>query len=256
MSRQVYLDAMGITAWVRRDAGDEARAANVSAEASESLVRHADESRHTETRVEPLDSGFRRNDGREEPTTSQLNWDELQARVSVCTRCAELAATRTQTVFGVGNHNAKWMVIGEAPGAEEDRQGEPFVGRAGQLLNNMLKAIGLERETVFIANMIKCRPPGNRDPHPEEIANCSDYLRRQVELVSPKVILAVGRISAQNLLKTGEPLARLRGKMHRLGDIPLVVTYHPAYLLRTPSDKAKAWADLRFAREVAEGRCS
>jgi DNA polymerase len=255
-SRQAYLDAMGITAWVRLDAGGEARATNVSAEASESLVRHAGEGRHPETVVEPLDSGVRRNDASGEPATGELNWDELKARVSVCTRCAELAATRTQTVFGVGDHNAQWMVIGEAPGAEEDRQGEPFVGRAGQLLNNMLKAIGLQRETVFIANMIKCRPPGNRDPLPEEIANCSDYLQRQVALLSPKIILAVGRISAQNLLKTSEPLARLRGKVHRLGDVPLVVTYHPAYLLRTPGDKAKAWTDLRFARDVAEGRRS
>ena len=267
-SRQAYLDAMGIQAWVRREAaapvvdkesvakGGDNNGAVPREAPLESPGRHAGAGRHPETVVEPPDSGMVLNDGKEEPSTSQLNWDELQARVAACVRCAELASTRTQTVFGVGNHNADWMVIGEAPGAEEDRQGEPFVGRAGQLLNNMLKAIGLQRETVFIANMLKCRPPGNRDPRPEEIANCADYLQRQVALVQPKVILAVGRISAQNLLQSSEPLGRLRGKVHRYGDIPLVVTYHPAYLLRTPGDKAKAWADLRFARDVAGGRRS
>ena len=150
----------------------------------------------------------------------------------------------------MGNERAEWLVIGEAPGAEEDRQGEPFVGRAGQLLNAMLLAIGLPRDTVYIANVLKCRPPGNRDPRPEEVSNCLPFLSRQVELLKPKIILVVGRIAAQNLLATDVPLARLRGKLHHFGpaDTPLVVTYHPAYLLRTPADKRKAWEDLKFAR--------
>jgi DNA polymerase len=153
-------------------------------------------------------------------------------------------------VFGVGNTQAEWLIIGEAPGAEEDRQGEPFVGRAGQLLNAMLLAIGLPRETVFIANVLKCRPPGNRDPRPEEVSNCLPFLSQQIALLKPKVMLAVGRIAAQNLLATDVPLARLRGKLHRFGEAetPLVITYHPAYLLRTPADKRKAWEDLKFAR--------
>jgi DNA polymerase len=153
-------------------------------------------------------------------------------------------------VFGVGNTQAEWLIIGEAPGAEEDRQGEPFVGRAGQLLNAMLLAIGLARDTVFIANVLKCRPPGNRDPRPEETANCLPYLSQQIALLKPRILLAVGRIAAQNLLATDAPLSRLRGKLHHFGEAntPLVVTYHPAYLLRTPADKRKAWEDLKFAR--------
>jgi DNA polymerase len=180
-----------------------------------------------------------------------LDWEPLQARVAACTRC-ELHATRTQTVFGVGDRTARWMFIGEAPGAEEDRQGEPFVGRAGQLLTSMLRALGLRREDVFIANVLKCRPPGNRDPRPQEAQACRGYLERQIELVSPRLIVAVGRIAAQNLLATDAALARLRGQVHRLGDgrWPLVVTYHPAYLLRSPGEKRKAWQDLLFARNV------
>jgi DNA polymerase len=180
-----------------------------------------------------------------------LDWDPLRAMVSACTRCA-LHETRTQTVFGVGNRNAKWMFIGEAPGADEDRQGEPFVGRAGQLLTSMLKALGFAREDVYIANVLKCRPPGNRDPKPEEAVQCRGYLERQIELVSPKLIVAVGRIAAQNLLATDVALARLRGKVHGLAPRgwPLVVTYHPAYLLRSPGEKRKAWQDLLFAKQV------
>ena len=149
------------------------------------------------------------------------------------------------------------MIVGEAPGADEDRQGEPFVGRAGQLLNNMLLAIGLRREQVYIANILKCRPPNNRDPRPEEVMQCEHYLRRQVELLQPKIILAVGRIAAQNLLKTDTPIGRLRGKLHYFGDddrkTPLVITYHPAYLLRSPKEKRKAWQDLQFAVAVSQG---
>jgi DNA polymerase len=182
-----------------------------------------------------------------------LDWDALRRRVAACTRC-QLHETRTQTVFGVGNPHARWMFVGEAPGAEEDRQGEPFVGRAGQLLTAMLKAVGFGREDVYIANILKCRPPGNRDPKPDEAAQCRGYLERQIELVAPALIVAVGRIAAQNLLGTDAALARLRGKVHALGPRgwPLIVTYHPAYLLRSPGEKRKAWQDLLFARQVFE----
>jgi DNA polymerase len=185
---------------------------------------------------------------------ADLGWVELRAAVAACTRCP-LSATRTQTVFGVGSLEAQWLIVGEAPGAEEDRQGEPFVGRAGQLLNAMLRAIGLEREQVFIANVLKCRPPQNRDPAPLEAAQCLPYLERQIALLKPRIMLAVGRISAQNLLKTDVSLGRLRGQVHHFGAsrVPLVVTYHPAYLLRAPAEKRKAWEDLQFAREVCSG---
>jgi DNA polymerase len=180
-----------------------------------------------------------------------LDWEALRGRVAACTRCG-LSKTRTQTVFGVGNHSAAWLIVGEAPGADEDRRGEPFVGRAGQLLTSMLRAIGLARDEVYIANVLKCRPPGNRDPAPLESAECLPYLERQIGLLRPKIMLAVGRIAAQNLLKTEEPLGRLRQQVHAFGiaRVPLVVTYHPGYLLRTPTDKRKAWEDLKFAREV------
>lgn len=184
---------------------------------------------------------------REEPH----DWNALRARVAACTRCA-LSATRTQTVFGVGNPQAEWLIVGEAPGADEDRQGEPFVGRAGQLLNAMLHALGLARAEVYIANVLKCRPPGNRDPSPAESAECLPYLERQIALLKPKILLAVGRIAAQNLLRTDSSLSRLRGRVHAFGEarVPLVATYHPAYLLRSPAFKRQAWEDLKFAREV------
>jgi len=187
--------------------------------------------------------------------TAELGWDGLAAAVAACTRCG-LAATRTQTVFGVGDRQARWLVVGEAPGADEDRQGEPFVGRAGQLLNSMLRAVGLEREQVFIANILKCRPPGNRDPLPEEVRCCLPYLHRQIALLDPRLILCVGRIAAQNLLGVDTPLGQLRGRAHELKPFatPVVVTYHPAYLLRSPGEKRKSWADLKFAMEVARGR--
>jgi DNA polymerase len=178
-------------------------------------------------------------------------WPDLAGRVSVCTRCV-LHKTRTQTVFGVGRRDAELFVIGEAPGADEDRQGEPFVGRAGQLLNAMLRAIGLPRSEVYIANILKCRPPGNRDPQPEEASACTGYLTEQLALVQPRVLLAVGRISAQWLLQTDTPIGRLRGRVLTYGErnTPLVVTYHPAYLLRSPLDKAKAWTDLCLVKEL------
>ncbi|HEY6482089.1 MAG TPA: uracil-DNA glycosylase [Steroidobacteraceae bacterium] len=186
------------------------------------------------------------------PAENAPTWDSLRAEVLTCTRCA-LHRTRTQGVFGVGSHSAQWLVVGEAPGAEEDRRGEPFVGRAGHLLDAMLLAIGLDRRTnVYIANVLKSRPPGNRDPQPQEVAACLPYLRGQVQLLRPRLMLAVGRIAAQSLLGTDAPLARLRGKVHHFGQLntPLIVTYHPAYLLRTPADKRKAWEDLKFAQSV------
>jgi len=181
---------------------------------------------------------------------SEARWAALREEVLKCQRCP-LHLTRTQGVFGVGPQRCDWLVIGEAPGAEEDRRGEPFVGAAGQLLDAMLKAIGLDRRSnVYIANILKSRPPNNRDPKPEEVAACLPYLERQIELLQPKIMLAVGRIAAQNLLGTEVPLGRLRGQVHRYAATPLVVTYHPAYLLRTPADKRKAWEDLKFARSV------
>jgi DNA polymerase len=172
-----------------------------------------------------------------------------------CRRC-KLAGGRTTLVFGVGNPHAELVFVGEGPGADEDREGEPFVGKAGQLLTKMIQAMGYQREQVYIANVLKSRPPGNRDPQPHEVRCCMPFLQRQIALIRPRVILCVGRIAAQNLLGTDAPLGRLRGRLHRLepGGTPLVVTYHPAYLLRAPGEKRKAWSDLLFAREVADGR--
>ena len=180
-------------------------------------------------------------------------WVPLRAAVSGCTKCG-LHSTRTQTVFGVGDENADWMLIGEAPGAEEDRLGDPFVGQAGKLLDNMLAAIGLSRrKNVYIANVLKCRPPGNRNPAPEEVAQCSPHLLKQIELIKPKLIIGMGRFAAQTLLKTDASISSLRGRVHRYAGVPLIVTYHPAYLLRTLEDKAKAWEDLLFARKTMQG---
>lgn len=177
--------------------------------------------------------------------------DSLAKQVAVCQQCS-LHESRTQTVFGVGNPDADWLVIGEAPGAEEDRQGEPFVGRAGRLLNSMLLAIGLPREQVFIANILKCRPPNNRDPKPEEVIACESYLRQQIDLIKPKIILAVGRIAAQNLLKLETPIGKMRGQRYQYPDseLPVIVTYHPAYLLRSPREKRKVWEDLKLAMQT------
>jgi DNA polymerase len=179
-------------------------------------------------------------------------WIPLKAAVSGCTKCG-LHKTRTQTVFGVGDENADWMLIGEAPGAEEDRLGDPFVGQAGRLLDSMLAAIGLSRrKNVYIANVLKCRPPGNRNPAPEEVEQCSPHLLKQIELIKPKLILAMGRFAAQTLLESDASIASLRGRVHRYAGVPLIVTYHPAYLLRTLEDKAKAWEDLVFARKTMQ----
>jgi DNA polymerase len=179
------------------------------------------------------------------------NWDELQAEVAGCTKCA-LCKTRTQTVFGSGNKQADWMLVGEAPGQHEDEQGLPFVGSAGLLLTEMLRAIGLTREEVFITNILKCRPPNNRDPRADEVESCNDYLQRQLKLIQPKIILAVGRIAAQTLLKTDMTLARLRGKVHAYNNTPVIVVYHPAYLLRSLPEKRKAWQDLQLAMQTVK----
>ncbi|OHX13180.1 uracil-DNA glycosylase [Chromobacterium sphagni] len=181
-----------------------------------------------------------------------LDWPQLERQVADCQRC-RLCETRTQTVFGRGNPKARWLLIGEAPGEQEDRQGLPFVGKAGQLLDNMLAATGLDREQdVYIANVLKCRPPGNRNPAPDEIAACHGYLQQQIHHIQPTLILALGRFAAQTLLQTEESIGRLRGQVHRYQDVPMVVSYHPAYLLRNQPDKAKAWQDLLLAKRVFE----
>lgn len=198
----------------------------------------------------------------------RMDWPELEAAVAACRACG-LCNGRTQAVFGAGSRHAEWMVVGEAPGETEDRLGEPFVGQAGKLLDNMLAAIGLSRQAeldlasapvqdaagralrgVYIANVIKCRPPGNRNPEPDEVAQCEPWLRRQVALVQPKIILAMGRFAAQALLQTTEPIGRLRGRVHHYHGVPVVVTYHPAYLLRALPEKAKAWQDLCLALDT------
>lgn len=214
-TRLHYLEAMGIDVWVKRQTSP--------ASSAEALPTRA--------------------------ANTHTDWQTLQDQVQNCRTCS-LAETRTQTVFGVGNRQAQWLLIGEAPGQNEDLQGEPFVGKAGQLLNEMLRAIGLSRQDVYIANMLKCRPPNNRDPQINEIKACEGFLQSQIALIKPRIILAVGRVAAQNLLMTQEPLSRLRGKQHQLHGIPLVVVHHPAYLLRTLSEKAKAWEDLQFALHV------
>lgn len=236
-SRQAaYLDALGIDVYVRR----ERPAQGAQQAGTGAVVCGAGDT------PRPVDAR-----GSLQGESAGHALDALRATVAACTRC-ELHATRTQTVFGVGNPSARWMFIGEAPGADEDRQGEPFVGRAGQLLTSMIRALGLRREDVYIANVLKCRPPGNRDPRPDEARACRDYLERQIELVDPSLIIAVGRIAAQNLLETDAALARMRGRVHALGSgrRPLIVIYHPAYLLRSPGEKRKAWTDLLFARGV------
>lgn len=180
---------------------------------------------------------------------SLMTWDALAQAVAQCRAC-QLCESRRNTVFGVGDAQPDWLIVGEAPGEQEDLQGEPFVGQAGRLLDNMLRALGVERHRkVYIANVLKCRPPGNRNPDPAEVARCEPFLRRQIELLQPKIILAMGRFAVQSLLGSTEPIGRLRGRVHRYGDVPVVVTYHPAYLLRNLPEKAKAWADLCLALE-------
>jgi uracil-DNA glycosylase len=228
--RFVYLKALDVDVWERRDLLPR-ECAPPSSAASTSI-------------------GVGREPGG--PVSRTFDWVALERAVKSCTLCP-LHASRTQGVFGVGNRQASWMIIGEAPGAEEDRQGEPFVGRAGQLLNSMLKAIGFAREQVFIANILKSRPPNNRDPRPEEVQACIPYLFRQIELVNPRLILCVGRIAAQTLLDTDVTIGKLRGRVHHiLAGRAMVVTYHPAYLLRSPGEKRKVWSDLVLAMNTFE----
>jgi len=219
--RQEYLQALGLDIWIPR--------------------RKFDQSELDVTEVTiTVDS-------------SVPDWELLRSTVAACTGCL-LHENRTQTVFGVGDLNADWMIVGEAPGAEEDRCGEPFVDRAGKLLDEMLRAVGLDRSTTFITNILKCRLPNNRDPAGNETEACRGYLERQVELVNPRLILAVGRIAAQSLLHSDSSVGQLRGCLHFLNDgqIPLVVTYHPTYLLRNPSQKRKVWEDLCLAKKVVQ----
>lgn len=246
--RTAYLHAMGVQVW-------QARAMEAPAS------RAAAEQERTEGGVTPTATGVADASGSlatpvqyqsgTTPAEAAEIWATLQAEVRGCTAC-KLHQGRTQTVFGVGDQRARWMIIGEAPGAEEDIQGEPFVGRAGKLLNEMLFAVGLKREEVYIANIVKCRPPNNREPQPDEAAACARYLRTQIDLIQPKLIVCVGRIAATNLLGTYPTLGQYRGKLHHYADtgIPVVVTYHPAYLLRNPLDKRRAWQDLQFAASI------
>jgi len=220
-TRLQYLEAMGIDVWLPRAVADNQQMSTPVATAENALPESTD------------------------------SWEALQAEVAPCTLC-DLCKTRTQTVFGSGNKNADWMIIGEGPGQNEDQQGLPFVGNAGLLLTEMLRAIGLDREEVFITNIVKCRPPANRDPKPIEIETCKPYLMRQIALLKPKIIVVLGRIAAQALLDTDEPISKLRGKIHALNDTPVVVVYHPAYLLRSMLDKRKAWADLKLALQTVK----
>jgi len=240
--RKAYLQAMGLTLWVRRDLP--VTETETEASPGDSLPE----------RVPASPPSVESNAG--SAVTRELaggDWEHLSRQVASCTACA-LHESRTQTVFGVGDPQADLMIVGEAPGAEEDRQGEPFVGRAGQLLTAMLAAIGLERRHVYIANILKCRPPGNRNPSPAEVACCLPFLERQVALVKPRLILSVGAVSAQNLLGTAEPVGRLRGHVHTFGaaSVPVIVSYHPAYLLRQPAEKAKAWQDLQTVKRMLD----
>ena len=206
------------------------------------------------TRIDPQESQAYTDVDNDEQTTdiAQMGWSQLKACVANCVAC-KLHNTRTQTVFGVGDEVADWLFVGEGPGAEEDAKGEPFVGQAGKLLDNMLAAIGLKRANkVYIANIVKCRPPGNRNPEPEEAQACESYLKRQIALIQPKLIVALGKVAAQNMLGTDATIASLRGQLHHYQEIPLIVTYHPAYLLRNLPDKSKAWADLCFARDTIQ----
>ena len=229
VTRQAYLTAMGIDVWTPRSIAP--------VELDTSVLAGSEVSKMSLEVAQPATS----------------EWSALQQRVSVCTLC-DLHKDRTQTVFGVGNRDADLMIIGEAPGAEEDRQGEPFVGRAGKLLNAMLSAIGFRRKEVFIANILKCRPPQNRDPLPGEAAVCESYLLEQIALIRPRMILAVGRIAAQNLLKVQTPIGKMRGQRYTFGalNIPVVVTYHPAYLLRSPAQKRVVWQDLLVVKRTME----
>jgi len=237
--RRACLQAMGITRYRLRDRIEAEPVAVATAVEEEAPLAG-------ETPARPQ--------GGTDDAVARMDWQALEAAVAGCRACG-LCKTRRNTVFGVGDRSAELMIVGEAPGAEEDRKGEPFVGRAGMLLDNMLAALGLQRRQVYIANILKCRPPGNRNPSVEEAAACAPYLQRQIELVAPRMILAVGGVAAHNLLATEESVGRLRGRAHLLpgGSREVLVTYHPAYLLRRPEQKAKAWADLQLLARLLRG---
>jgi len=254
MDKLACLDAMGIDVWVRRGTDRQPESAGEEFVTDEPFIEEIIDSPDLAITQEtiPVEMPV----ANIEQTTDEVwndDWEKLEKRVATCIKC-DLHTSRTQTVFGVGNKNADWLIIGEAPGTEEDRQGEPFVGRAGQLLNSMLMAVGLQRDQVFIANILKCRPPNNRDPRPEEVSCCEPYLQRQIELIQPRIILCVGRIAAQNLLKVDTPIGKMRGRKYSYdpSGIPVVVTYHPAYLLRSPTQKSKSWEDLLLAKSLME----
>ncbi|WP_067563168.1 uracil-DNA glycosylase [Halofilum ochraceum] len=256
-TRRAYLEAMGVTVWVPRGSrttspdvetvGDDTLAEVPAPDpaAAESAAAPASMPEDREAAVTTADHAVSGTD------VASMDGETLRQTILGCTACG-LCETRTQAVPGVGSLTADLLVIGEAPGQEEDRRGEPFVGRAGQLLDRMLAAIGLDRQTVYITNVLKCRPPNNRDPKVDEVQACAGYLRRQIELIDPKVILSVGRISAQSLLETDQTIGRLRERWHRFGPngTPLRVTYHPAYLLRSPGQKRKSWEDLKAVRAL------
>ena len=260
-----YLETMGIQVWERR-APDEGSGFRVQAsrggEAEPRPAESAPAALASAQQIEVLSGDIRKVEqapADPEPSTlnpepvSSLDWEALEQRVADCTVCAELAANRSHTVFGAGNRNADWLIIGEAPGADEEREGQPFVGRAGQLLSAMLYAIGLAREQVYISNILKCHPPQDREPKAEEAAACSAFLQRQIALLKPRVILVLGRVAAQQLLHSEASLDSLRGQVHRHeSGVPLVVSHPPAHLLRTPQDKRKAWADRCLARRLLD----
>lgn len=238
-THHAYLDAMGIQVWQRRQLSQPVSQVSPSLPFPTPALESAPEpvAAPVDIPVPALPTG----------------WAALEAEVVSCSSC-ELHQQRTNAVFGAGSRNAAWMFIGEAPGADEDQQGEPFVGKAGQLFDLMLNSVGLARQEVYITNIVKCRPPGNRDPHLAEAACCEQYLQRQIALIKPRIIIAVGRIAAHNLLKNDQAVGVLRGTQHSYGDnnIAVVVTYHPAYLLRAPQEKRKAWEDLLFARQLVD----
>jgi len=240
--RDLILEEMGLTDWRLRDALPPAEPVGVTA--SELPAASAGAGR--EARITNHESRIT-NVGDRREAIMRMDWPALKARVAGCVDCP-LHAKRNKTVFGVGDENADWLFVGEGPGADEDAQGEPFVGQAGRLLDSMLVAIGLKRgANVYIANVVKCRPPGNRNPEPAEAGACEPYLHRQIELIRPRLIVALGKVAAANLLASDASVASMRGKLHSYRGIPLVVTYHPAYLLRNLPDKARAWSDLCFA---------
>ena len=253
LSRLACLNEMGIDVYLRRDKmpSDDSVEADVDATKHETMSTSGHDNTSTGKSAAPNSSS---------PVLGGPDdeiWNQIKQDVSICTAC-NLHLSRTQTVFGVGNQRAEWMFVGEAPGFEEDRQGEPFVGRAGKLLDKMLGAMGFNREQVYIANMVKCRPPDNRNPRPEELIACSGYLQKQIKLVQPRIIIALGGVAAKALLQTEEAVGKLRGQVYQFGDsnIPLVVTYHPAYLLRSPNQKKAAWKDLQLAQRVVAGESS